>query len=115
MALYTAQYRYSGPDRVDITVKAKVNEDLAPTWDMVNAWKNGPQDKMAEARYTVEYFDLLSRRHAHNHHAFWGLHDLALHNDITIVCFCPKGAFCHRVLLAAWMEKYYNTTYGGER
>jgi len=115
MTLYTAQYRYSGNDRFDITVKGKENADLAPTWDMVNRWKASDKGELAKARYTVEYFDLLSRRHAQNPAAFQGLSMLSANQNITIVCFCPEGAFCHRLLLVAWMEKYYNTQYGGER
>jgi len=41
MQLWTAQYRYPGPHRLDITVKGRdpIGKMFAPTWDMVKQYK----------------------------------------------------------------------------
>ena len=41
--LYTAQYRYPGMDRLDITVKGqdRFGKFFAPTWNMVSGFKKG--------------------------------------------------------------------------
>ena len=115
MALYTAQYRYSGGDRFDISVKGGQSAAFAPTWNMVMDWKASRLDEIARARYTVEYFHLLGTRHAQDPSAFDRLWTMSNNGDATLVCFCRSGDFCHRLLLAAWMEKYYGITYLGER
>ena len=114
--LYTAQYRYSGDDRCDITIKTSTAwATFAPSWEMVTAWRNSAKDEMARARYTTKYIHLLNERHAISPKPFQDLAVLAAGQNITVVCFCAAGDFCHRILLAAWMELYYNTVYGGER
>lgn len=37
--------------------------------------------------------------------------------DITLVCFCPANAFCHRHLLVKWIVHNFNIEkyYGGEK
>lgn len=30
----------------------------------------------------------------------------ALNEDVTITCFCPRGKFCHRRILARWVKAY---------
>jgi len=91
--LWTAQYRYSGPDRVDITVKAQhpTWKRFAPTWDMVMGHKNGV---LSDAQYTNLYLNIL---HSLPHD---GWNPLLSMKEATLVCFCPATAFCHRHILA---------------
>ena len=96
MRLWTAQYRYSGKDRLDITVKGNdpIGKAFAPSWDMVTRYKNG---KITEKQYIEEYKIRMIKSCANNHEAWdW----LLSQDEVTLVCFCKAGAFCHRKLLA---------------
>lgn len=108
LKFWTAQYRYSGEDRFDITVKGAVNYAFAPTWNMVNAYKNG---SMTEEQYTVEYRALMKKSIGTNKKAWEEL--LAL-KEATLVCFCPSNTFCHRHILADIL-KQLGAHYMGER
>ena len=57
MKLYTVQYRYFGPDRLDITVKGKnpTGKIFAPTWKMVMKTKSG---EMTWEEYKQTYRDI---------------------------------------------------------
>jgi hypothetical protein len=121
--LYTAQYRYSGRDRLDITVKGKdpAGKVYAPTWNMVMGVKRGI---ISEETYTDEYYRLLLDRW-HNMPGFAaeisklvemvkGTGDMPA-RDVTLVCFCPAESFCHRYLLVNFLKYNYDVPYGGER
>ena len=117
--LYTAQYRYTGQDRIDITVKGNhiVCKYFAPTWGMVTEWKRTGDEKT----YTKLYYDLLISRYEADPKAkevminmvelFGGEND----RDITVVCFCAANTFCHRYLLVKFLQHNYAVSYGGER
>ena len=111
--VYTAQMRYPGKDRFDITVKSG-HKAFAPTWDMVMGIKNGT---MTEAQYTERYRELMSES-VHKYPGAWS--DLLLKGEVTLVCYCPKGAFCHRYLLVKILQYIGKLTdieviYKGER
>jgi hypothetical protein len=121
MDIYTAQYKYAGADRLDITVKSSVHPGnvLAPTWNMVMRYKD---QKLSDWDYTVQYFSLLvGRMNAPemegrvNRSAFNMLTEQKqIPQRITLVCFCPSGAFCHRVLAARMLESMGYGKYVGE-
>ena len=116
--LYTAQYRYSGQDRLDITVKGNcpAGKLYAPTWAMVRGLKehkNLPQDW-----YESIYYELLIDRWKEsqaNRDEMMRLVEMVKTRDITVVCFCPAGQFCHRLLLVKFLQHNWGTKYGGER
>ena len=119
MALYTAQYRYPGKDRLDITVKGKdsMGKIYAPTWDMVMDWKN---KKISDQRYSELYYGRLlelwpkySKEMLQLVNRIKGIN--GSEEDITLVCFCPKDTFCHRYLLVKFFQHNWGITYGGER
>ena len=107
LKVHTAQYRYSGKDRLDITVKGKdpLGSIFAPTWDMVNGLKSG---KISEEEYTYQYDKILNRVKK----LTWDY--LLVQKKLTLVCFCPLGAFCHRILLAKRLVEM-GAIYKGER
>jgi hypothetical protein len=121
--LYTAQYRYSGRDRLDITVKGNdpAGKIYAPTWNMVQGWKN---NSLSNEEYTDMYYHLLLDRW-NNRPGFADEitrlvemvkdTDNMQARDVTLVCFCPAGSFCHRYLLVNFLEYNYDIPYGGER
>jgi len=108
--IWTAQYRYSGPDRLDITVKGNhpIGRIFAPTWKMVMDYKNG---KGGEQAYIEAYRTLLNDRFTE---MIGSLTWLFQQDEVTFVCFCSPGAFCHRVLLAKDILKDV-VIYKGER
>ncbi len=59
--IWTAQYRYNGPDRLDITVKGNhpVGSVFAPTWSMVRKLTNGQE---AQQTYINDYRTLIKER-----------------------------------------------------
>lgn len=112
VSIYTAQYRYSGKDRMDVTVKSASGPGLmfAPIWPLVMGFKNGTIDSKT---YERVYYNLLSGRASDP--AFKDAVQKVLAMDsVTFVCFCPPGAFCHRVLLAKYLETL-GAKYMGER
>lgn len=112
--LYTAQYRYPGRDRLDITVKGNdpAGKLYAPTWDMVNGVKKGT---LSPAEYEEKYYDLLIARWKANGEEMNRLVEMVRDRDLTAVCFCPAGAFCHRVLMVKFLQHNWTVEYGGER
>lgn len=115
--IWTSQYRYSGRDRLDITVAGRcpVGKMWAPTWEMVNSFKAGT---LTQEQYSKMYYDLLLKRW----HEISDFPDVTLRlvemvkdRDITLVCFCPAGSFCHRHLMVRWLQYNWNVLYGGER
>jgi len=104
---WTTQYSYKGPDRLDVTVKTGIKA-FAPTWEMVLGYKSGILSKQ---KYEEQYIALLTRSWKENR-AEW--EKLLRMSEVTLVCFCKPGNFCHRVLLATVMEKC-GFVYKGER
>jgi len=94
--IYTAHYRYSGSDRIDITVKGQDAKWklFAPTWKMVMGVKNGT---MTEDQYITEYLKILDNVSIN----IWN--SLFQMETITLVCFCNKDAFCHRNILTNYI------------
>ena len=91
MKVFTSQYRYSGPNRLDITVKGNPNHILAPTWVMVRRYM---AKEITDAEYTKEYYALLKSRWSGRKQEFYDI----TKNDVVLVCYCKAGAFCHRTL-----------------
>ena len=108
---YTAQYRYSGADRVDITVKGQhpIGKIFAPTWNMVMGLKNSDIGWM---EYCIEYADMMAKS-CHDKPVEW-MSILKSNGPLTFVCFCKELQECHRWLLAGILQKM-GAEYLGER
>ena len=106
LKVYTSQYRYSDKNRLDITVKSG-DKTFAPTWDIVGKVKKG---LMSEEEYTKEYYRLM-RNSYKNNRSEWD--KLLKQDEVVLVCFCKKGSFCHRYLLADMLIKL-GAEYKGE-
>jgi hypothetical protein len=121
--LYTAQYRYPGKDRLDITVKGqdRFGKLFAPTWAMVKLAK--AEAGNWQELYIGQYYDLLIDRWKTSGAEMYRLVEMLQGNfytgmrarDITLVCFCPAGVFCHRHLLVKFLQHNWAVEYGGER
>ena len=110
LKIWTAQYKYSGKDRIDITAKSAVYpwNVFAPTWEMVREYKRSGNKDV----YIKQYKTIIDKA--------FELHTQQLSNllnsdkTITLICFCRSGDFCHRVLLAKHFESL-GAIYYGER
>lgn len=114
--IYTAQYRYSGPDRVDITVKGQDPnwKEFAPTWDMVMGVKNGT---MTKQRYVELYHPSLDNTSIIGNVSVQTWKKLLDMETATFVCFCPQLDFCHRNILVNYLVNAFGDriTNGGFR
>lgn len=106
--LYTAQYRYAGRDRFDITVKGQdgMGKHFAPTWNMVSDHKNGV---ITDQQYIDQYIPILKSIPVHV--LDWFLSS----PERTLVCFCKETAFCHRNILVNYLIQIFGDRirYGG--
>ena len=103
--MWTAQYRYGGPDRLDITVKGQhwLGKHFAPRWDMVQAVKDhGP---LAYQFYIDEYMKILENVPIGPWEALFKA------ERVVFVCFCPQDAFCHRNLLVEFISNRVCSAY----
>lgn len=69
---------------------------LAPTWDLVKGIHSG---RISEAEYTQEYMSLIKRRGVSPYKILSNLGE-----DAILLCYELPTEFCHRHIIAAWME-----------
>ena len=92
--------RYRGDDAVSIALstpqwypKCRKYPDLFPTWDLIKTYKNDKdQDRYIEI-YTTEILGKLDPEKVYS--------DL---KNNTLLCWEKPGMFCHRRVVAAWLE-----------
>lgn len=112
MELWTAQYRYPGPHRLDITVKGQdpFGKLFAPTWEMVSTYHKSSRTNNDKQIYVEKYHELILNVINRNPEAW---NKLLAMPYVVLVCFCPPGEFCHRHLLVYYLQKY-GAKYNGE-
>lgn len=101
--IYTSNFNISGKDKKAIAIsigvpkwyKGKRLRILAPTWDMVNKHKNG---KINNDTYTRKYKQILKELNAK-----FVLKSIP--SGSILLCWESPGFFCHRRLVAKWIEK----------
>ena len=109
MAIYTSRINYSGNKiKIDITAKSAtgIGRHFKPTWKMVLDYKATKN----ETWYIHEYHQILED----NYYYIRQLADYAKDHDVVLVCYCKAGNFCHRVLLAEYIDGLFNVKYKGE-
>jgi uncharacterized protein YeaO (DUF488 family) len=104
--VYTGRIGYKGTDGLDITVKSG-DPCFAPSWSIVS---NIKACNITEEEYTREYYRLMRISYVKNR-ARWN-EALAMPR-VTLLCYCRKGVFCHRKLLADILVKL-GAEYKGE-
>lgn len=90
------------PDFLDITVKSAsdpAGQALAPTWDMLNAYKAGT---ISWDTYREQYLALLRQRYAENPALF---NSLLRRDSITLGCYCHDNKPCHRLIAVYVLSK----------
>ena len=112
MEVWTAQYRYPGPYRLDITVKGQdqFGKLFAPTWEMVSTYHKSARTLADQQIYIEKYHTLILNVINRNPEAWKKL--LAM-KQVVLVCFCPAGEFCHRNILIYYLQQY-GAVYHGE-
>lgn len=110
LKVWTAQYRYNGNDRIDVTItSAKYPWNVfAPTWEMVMEYKRSKNEEV----YIKQYGTIIDKAFELYPQQLFDL--IRSDRTITLVCFCRPGDFCHRVLLAKHFESL-GATYCGEK
>lgn len=103
--VWTAQFRYPGAWRMDITYATtdRLGKFFAPTKDMVNEYKYGKGDEESRRyAYTEKYHLLmLARLPEMIMTGIW--EELMKIPYIVLVCYCPATAFCHRHIAAEYL------------
>lgn len=99
--IFTAHYSYNGPDRVDITYKSTdpFGQAFKPTKELVFDYKNGI---INSAQYLDIYRKLMLNSYKENLNDW---ESILRRRNVTFVCYCPPGEFCHRLLLASYFSK----------
>ncbi|MFW5962556.1 MAG: DUF488 family protein [bacterium] len=105
----TSHITYRGDNRLDITVKSgsKLGKVFAPSWDMVMGYKKG---KISKDEYTKKYYERMRRSYVKETEKW---NELLAKKEIVLCCYCKKGDFCHRLLLADILVKL-GAVYEGE-
>lgn len=84
---------------INTTVKSGIPA-LAPSWDIVMGIKSG---EITEAEYTKSYLELLAASVVKNPEVWRSLLE---YEELAFSCYCSKGKFCHRHLLATFFKEY---------
>ncbi len=100
LKFWTAQYRYPGPYRLDITVKGKDPKGSywAPTWDMVMDHKKTGNDQVYIDAYHKHIMYMVTQQPSCWEELLW-------EDKLVLVCFCPPNKFCHRFLLTDYLKQ----------
>jgi len=103
LRIFTGQISKPYSDMVfvlDITVKSG-DKTFAPTWGMVIGYK---QKSLSSADYTSRYEQMMAKSRHDNHDRWHEVIDRgAASGGLMLVCYCPKGQFCHRHLLKGYV------------
>ena len=85
------------PKYVNIHYELKL---LAPTWELLGAFKTG---KITESEYTTQFNAKLARIDPYT--VIKELETITGELEPVLMCHCGTKAFCHRHLVAEWLEK----------
>lgn len=100
---------------IDTTVRTGtdlVKENLAPTWDMVRAYK---ASTLSESDYTALYLDKLNHMSEACKQYLTTLSEgYGGITDIVLGCYCSAGTFCHRHILSRYLCKHFGFNAGYE-
>lgn len=106
LKIFTAQMGYKGPHAHDTTVKTK-KSCFMPSWDIVLKHKDG---KISDVEYTEKYLDILVASLMGQKQKWL---NVLKQREVVLTCFCGRGQFCHRYVLALFLEKF-GAKYMGE-
>ncbi len=85
------------PRYVKMDLKMK---ELAPTWDLLQDFR---AEKIDEQEYIRRFMKQLEQLDAEE--VVKKLKEMAGDSEPVIMCHCNKESFCHRHIVAEWIEK----------
>lgn len=97
------QYENAGLTTVSISGKAPSfykgpeYKGLAPRWQMFNDWKKGKIDNFGYTKLFNQYLETLDKESVKRALESFG-------EDVVLLCYEKPGDFCHRHLVADWLE-----------
>lgn len=106
--VYTARVTYQGPDRLDITRKSggPSGWPFAPSWRLLSPYlakrRQGALTSPDWERYRAAYTEEMRASYRRARGAWEAL---LSRPEVTLVCYCPDPARCHRRLLAALLVR----------
>jgi hypothetical protein len=106
LKIFTAQFGYNGPSRHDTTIRTNTS-CFAPNWNIVMDHKNG---KITDEGYTEKYIQILEQSLLGRKKEWLSV---LKQKEVVLVCMCGRGKFCHRYLIAMFLEKF-GAKYMGE-
>lgn len=103
--IFTSNYAKSGTYHLSYAISVKPPEWykgkhfklLAPTWDLVINYK---KQNITKEQYSNLYIELLLKRNITAEYIIE-----TLPNGARLLCYESPGDFCHRRVLAKWIEK----------
>lgn len=100
LVIRTAQmYKGKGEkDALDITIKSG-DKVFAPSWTIVMGHKDG---KIDDAGYTKVYTEMMRESYRDNRDRWI---EVVNSGSVTLLCYCKADAFCHRHILAQFLER----------
>lgn len=121
--IYTSYYgnRDLPKNAILIAVSAKVPDgfkvfehakSLAPTWDIYNEYKQRGDHNRYALRYKIEVLAKLDRARV-----YYRLNTIMRNNkkDVILLCYEKPNEFCHRHLIAEWLDMGIAEWEGGEK
>lgn len=84
---------------------------LAPSWDIWKTWHDAmekassPEEKEQACQIYTDRFNKEILGNLNAEFVLWDLFDLAGDKDIVLICYEKPGDFCHRHLVADWLNK----------
>ena len=112
--IYTGYYtnikKYEEAGLVPIAISGKVPDfydgltypDFAPRYEMFQKWKNGEITNEGYVREYRAYLDTLDKEEIRQD--FNSPHEC---NNMILLCYEKSGDFCHRHVLADWLEENF--------
>jgi len=106
--IYTSYYGRNESHENAISISASAPKSfkgphmtvLAPSWELLNGYKDG---KITKAQYATKYIELLESRKLTPQIVYD-----SISNGSILLCYEKPGDFCHRRILAEWLEKNLN-------
>jgi len=100
----------------DITVKSG-DKTFSPTWAMVMGYKKGT---LSWEGYCEEYRAMMRKSYKENKEAWEDLIKSCNGKELILLCYCPAGSNCHRLLLQGYLGAVatamgFEVVMGGER
>lgn len=102
--IYTSYYARNSANEKSVSISASAPDyfkgprmaELTPSWDLLNSFKEG---NINQVEYGELYIELLKSRDLTAQKIYDSIHD-----ETILLCYEKAGEFCHRRVLAEWLE-----------